>query len=64
VDYLPYYAGDYYPYDTTLTSAGLYTRPAIGYRTNYYTNAQPDDNTRPIMFSRTITPRPIMCAGG
>jgi hypothetical protein len=42
-NYLPYYAGDYYPYD-------YYTDVQPGYNTypyGYYTGVQPDDNIAP-----------------
>jgi hypothetical protein len=45
-DYLPYYAGDYYPYDYyTDVQPDYNTAPASAYPYGYYTGAQPDDNT-------------------
>jgi len=45
-DYLPYYAGDYYPYDySTDVQPDDNTAPASAYPYGYYTGAQPDDNT-------------------
>ena len=45
-DYLPYYAGDYYPYDY-YTDVQPYdnTAPASAYPYGYYTGVQPDYNT-------------------
>ena len=45
-DYLPYYAGDYYPYDY-YTDVQPYdnTAPASAYPYDYYNGVQPDDNT-------------------
>jgi len=47
-DYLPYNAGDYYPYDY-YTDVQPYdnTAPANDYPYDYYTGGQPDDNTAP-----------------
>ena len=45
-DYLPYYAGDYYPYDYyTDVQPDYNTAPANAYPYDYYTGVQPDDNT-------------------
>ena len=45
-NYLPYYAGDYYPYDySTDVQPDYNTAPASAYPYGYYTDAQPDDNT-------------------
>ena len=45
-DYLPYNAGDYYPYDySTDVQPDDNTAPASAYPYGYYTGAQPDDNT-------------------
>jgi hypothetical protein len=42
-DYLPYYAGDYYPYDYyTDVQPDYNTAPASAYPYNYYTDVQPD----------------------
>src|SRR6266480_6866069 len=47
-DYLPYYAGDYYPYDYyTDVQPDYNTAPANAYPYDYYTGVQPDDNTAP-----------------
>jgi hypothetical protein len=44
-DYLPYYAGDYYPYDYyTDVQPNDNTAPASAYPYGYYTGVQPDDN--------------------
>jgi Putative peptidoglycan binding domain len=45
-DYLPYYAGDYYPYDYyTDVQPDDNTAPASAYSYGYYTGVQPDYNT-------------------
>jgi putative peptidoglycan binding protein len=45
-DYLPYYAGDYYPYDYyTDVQPDYNIAPASAYPYGYYTGVQPDDNT-------------------
>ncbi len=45
-DYLPYYAGDYYPYDYyTDIQPDYNTAPASAYPYGYYTGVQPDYNT-------------------
>ena len=45
-DYLPYYAGDYYPYDYyTDVQPDYNTAPANDYPYGYYTGVQPDDST-------------------
>jgi len=45
-DYLPYYAGDYYPYDYyTDVQPDYNTAPASAYPYGYYTGVQPDYNT-------------------
>ena len=45
-DYLPYYAGDYYPYDYyTDVQPDYNTAPANAYPYDYYTGVQPDDNS-------------------
>jgi hypothetical protein len=45
-DYLPYYAGDYYPYDYyTDVQPDYNTAPDNAYPYGYYTGVQPDDNT-------------------
>src|SRR6266403_4907986 len=45
-DYLPYYAGDYYPYDYyTDVQPDYNTAPANDYPYGYYTGVEPDDNT-------------------
>jgi Putative peptidoglycan binding domain len=45
-DYLPYYAGDYYPYDySTDVQPDDNTAPTSAYPYGYYTGVQPDDNT-------------------
>jgi putative peptidoglycan binding protein len=45
-DYLPYYAGDYYPYDYyTDVQPDDNTAPASTYPYGYYTGVQPDYNT-------------------
>jgi N-acetylmuramoyl-L-alanine amidase len=45
-DYLPYYGGDYYPYDYyTDVQPDYNTAPASAYPYDYYTGVQPDDNT-------------------
>ena len=45
-DYLPYYAGDYYPYDYyTDVQPDYNTAPASAYSYGYYTGDQPDYNT-------------------
>jgi putative peptidoglycan binding protein len=45
-DYLPYYAGDYYPYDYyTDIQPDYNTAPASAYPYSYYTGVEPDDNT-------------------
>ncbi|MGC1323028.1 MAG: peptidoglycan-binding domain-containing protein [Candidatus Udaeobacter sp.] len=45
-DYLPYYAGDYYPYDYyTDVQPDYNTAPASAYPYGYYTGVQPEDNT-------------------
>jgi hypothetical protein len=45
-DYLPYYAGDYYPYDYyTDVQPDDNTAAANEYPYDYYTGVQPDDNT-------------------
>jgi hypothetical protein len=45
-DYLPYYAGDYYPYDYyTDVQPDYNTAPASAYPYSYYTGVQPDYNT-------------------
>src|SRR3989449_2450202 len=45
-DYLPYYAGDYYPYDYyTDVQPDDNTAPASAYPYGYYTGVQPDYNT-------------------
>jgi hypothetical protein len=45
-DYLPYYAGDYYPYDYyTDVQPDHNTAPASAYPYSYYTGVQPDYNT-------------------
>jgi hypothetical protein len=47
-DYLPYYAGDYYPYDYyTDVQPDYNTAPDNAYPYGYYTGVQPDDNTAP-----------------
>jgi hypothetical protein len=47
-DYLPYYAGDYYPYDYyTDVQPDYNTAPDNAYPYDYYTGGQPDDNTAP-----------------
>src|SRR6266436_7428057 len=47
-DYLPYYAGDYYPYDYyTDVQPDYNTAPVNDYPYGYYTGVQPDDNTAP-----------------
>jgi N-acetylmuramoyl-L-alanine amidase len=47
-DYLPYYAGDYYPYDYyTDVQPDYNTAPASAYPYGYYTGVQPDYNTAP-----------------
>src|SRR6266576_327809 len=47
-DYLPYYAGDYYPYDYyTDVQPDYNTAPANAYPYGYYPGVQPDDNTAP-----------------
>jgi len=47
-DYLPYDAGDYYPYDYyTDVQPDYNTVPASAYPYGYYTGGQPDDNTAP-----------------
>jgi hypothetical protein len=47
-DYLPYYAGDYYPYDYYTDVQPDYTTASVNdYPYDYYTGAQPDDNTSP-----------------
>ena len=47
-DYLPYYAGDYYPYDYyTDTQPDYNAAPASAYPYGYYTGVQPDYNTAP-----------------
>src|SRR4029453_14401465 len=47
-DYLPYYAGDYYPYDySTDVQPDDNTAPASAYPYGYYTGVQPDYNTAP-----------------
>ena len=44
-DYLPYYAGDYYPYDYyTDVQPDYNTAPASAYPYGYYTGVQPDYN--------------------
>jgi Putative peptidoglycan binding domain len=44
-DYLPYYAGDYYPYDYyTDVQPDYNTAPANAYPYGYYTGVQPDYN--------------------
>ena len=44
-DYLPYYAGDYYPYDySTDVQPDYNTAPASAYPYGYYTGVQPEDN--------------------
>ena len=44
-DYLPYYAGDYYPYDYyTDVQPDDNTAPASAYPYGYYTGVQPDYN--------------------
>jgi putative peptidoglycan binding protein len=44
-DYLPYYAGDYYPYDYyTDVQPDYNIAPASAYPYDYYTGVQPDDN--------------------
>src|SRR5438874_10712565 len=48
-DYLPYYAGDYYPYDYyTDVQPDSNAEPANGYPYSYYTGVQPDYNTAPV----------------
>jgi hypothetical protein len=45
-DYLPYNAGDYYPYDySTDVQPDYNTAPASAYPYGYYNGVQPDDNT-------------------
>src|SRR5437870_6024495 len=45
-DYLPYYAGDYYPYDYyTDVQPDYNTAPASAYPYGYYAGVQPDYNT-------------------
>ena len=45
-DYLPYYAGDYYPYNYyTDVQPDYNTAPASAYPYSYYTGVQPDYNT-------------------
>jgi len=45
-DYLPYYAGDYYPYDYyTDIQPDYNTAPASAYPYSYYSGVEPDDNT-------------------
>jgi hypothetical protein len=45
-DYLPYYSGDYYPYDYyTDVQPDYNTAPANAYLYDYYTGVQPDDGT-------------------
>jgi Putative peptidoglycan binding domain len=45
-DYLPYYAGDYYPYDYyTDVQPDYNAAPVNDYPYGYYTGVQPDDNT-------------------
>src|SRR4029077_18778219 len=45
-DFLPYYAGDYYPYDYyTDLQPDYNTAPASAYPYGYYSGVQPDDNT-------------------
>ncbi|HEY2625123.1 MAG TPA: peptidoglycan-binding domain-containing protein [Candidatus Udaeobacter sp.] len=45
-DYLPYYAGDYYPYDYyTDIQPDYNTAPASGYPYSYYTGVEPDYKT-------------------
>jgi len=45
-DYLPYNAGDYYPYDYyTDVQPDYNTAPASAYPYGYYNGVQPDDNT-------------------
>ena len=47
-DYLPYYAGDYYPYDySTDVQPDDNTPSDSAYPYGYYTGVQPDDNTAP-----------------
>ena len=47
-DYLPYYAGDYYPYDYyTDVQPDYNAAPVNAYPYGYYTGVQPDDNTAP-----------------
>jgi Putative peptidoglycan binding domain len=47
-DYLPYYAGDYYPYGYyTDVQPDYNTAPASAYPYGYYTGVQPDYNTAP-----------------
>jgi Putative peptidoglycan binding domain len=47
-DYLPYYAGDYYPYDYyTDVQPDYNTAPSSAYPYGYYTGVQPDYNTAP-----------------
>src|SRR5437879_7499637 len=47
-DYLPYYAGDYYPYDYyTDVQPDYNTAPDNAYPYSYYTGVQPEDNTAP-----------------
>jgi Putative peptidoglycan binding domain len=44
-DYLPYYAGDYYPYDYyTDVQPGYNTAPDNAYPYSYYTGVQPEDD--------------------
>jgi Putative peptidoglycan binding domain len=45
-DYLPYYAGDYYPYDYYTDVQPDYSTATVGaYPYGYYTGVQPADNT-------------------
>src|SRR5438093_4554994 len=48
-DYLPYYAGDYYPYDYYTDVQPDYNNASdSAYQYGYYTGVQPDYNTAPV----------------
>jgi Putative peptidoglycan binding domain len=60
-DYLPYYAGDYYPYDYyTDVQPDDNTAPASAYSYGYYTGDRPDDNNTAAVNGAPAAPDPTV----